>query len=161
MKGKKKGKIVEMNCAQKRKFPAKNYFIYSNYCNKYLDTNYSGDLFMSIVDTKDIIQKWELILEDEDGSFLIKNAASGFYLSTDEQGKIHLNLESSSPFQRWNFHPTSEKEIFVILNVGTTFALDITLFNEVICTMDFTYDSENGCKSNNLFKVYPLNVDKR
>lgn len=161
MKGKKKGKIVEMNeLPQLKKFTSKNYFIFNTYCNKYLDTNFSGDLFMSSIDRKDIIQKWELILEDE-GNMLIKNAASGFYLSTDEQGKIHLNLESSSPFQRWNFYPTSEKEIFIIKNVGSSYALDITLFNEVICTMDFKYDTENGCKSNNLFKVYPLNVDKR
>lgn len=156
---KKKGKAITLiESKYHTKFPAKNYFILSRFTYKYVDTNNCGDLFFSSEDRKNLLEKWELILEDSP-NFVIRNAVSGFYLGTDMLGGLYCGLLSTSPFQRWKFYATTEPEIFGVLNSGSGLYLDVIEKSEHLMT--WKIDNKSDMKSTQLFRIYPYNIEKR
>lgn len=148
---KKKGKTISMIDKNFTRLSGKSYFISSVYTVQLLDSNYSGDLFFSVEDRKNLLQKWEFILEDSP-NFLIKNAASGFYLGSDLIGSLNCSLLTSSPFQRWKLNACSGIDTYVITNSGSNCVLDVFEKSETIY-INYLGDRQD-LKSTQLFKIF-------
>ena len=116
-----------------------------------------GDIFFNEEDRKYLMQKWEIILDGD--CYAIKNALTGFYIGQTEIGSIYCGLYSSSPFQRWTFKATTEPEYYVIINAGSGLSLDVIDLSNYLYMN--TSCSEEDINSGQMFKIFPLNIEKR
>lgn len=126
-KSKKKDKTLSNDMALR--LNGKSLFFQSNCVKTYMDSNHSGDLFLSSTERQGY-QKWEFQIADMPGFYFVKNSVTGLYLSSNECGELFCNVfNPNSSYQRWRVNLTSEPEWYVIFNVGNEMVLGLNKFN--------------------------------
>lgn len=138
------------------RWSAKNYYIYSVFAGKYIETDTVGDVFLETEDRK-LLQKWEFV-PDTEQAFYIKNVVSGLFFTSDLVCNLSCNVQNFSSYQKWKFFETSEPETYVIVNLATESEFDLTLNEGLILNEE--KNSENIIKSK-MFRIYPLNIPKK
>lgn len=129
-KNKKKDKTLSNDLALKLK--GKSLFFQSFSCKYYLDSNNSGDLFLSSTERQGF-QKWEFQMADLPGFYFIRNTITDLYVSSNECGELFCNiLNPNSSYQRWRVNLTSEPEWHVIFNVGNDLILGLNKLNKLM-----------------------------
>lgn len=155
MKPKKK-KAVDINYDKPiTAWRAKNYYIKSLYSFKYIDTNFQGDIYLTEDDRK-LIQKWEIAKTTEQ-SFWIKNAMTGYFLSSTPDGSLYAGLQNNSSYQTWRFYATADQKIFIVENCGSKEVLDVTIYDTPRTDKPEAFEA----RKSQLFAIYPMNVEKR
>jgi hypothetical protein len=126
-----KNKDKKMSKDLASKLNNKGFYIQSNYCKYFIDSNNNGDLFLNRNDSAN--QKWEFHTPDTPGEYFLKNTSTGFYLSTNDYGDLFTDIQiMESSYQRWKIHITTDADNYTIINKANNFIIGCNKTNKII-----------------------------
>lgn len=142
-----------------KKLSSKTNFIINQLESSFIDTNSSGDLFLTATTSVPQISflKWDF-LSQSSGVYLIKNTFSELFLtSSSSTDVVCLPFISNCPNQKWVLYETTEKECFLIQSYADK--LEVDVLNGKVFFMNET-SLVNDVSKSRLFKIFPKIIEK-
>jgi hypothetical protein len=110
----------------------KGFYLQSNYCKYFLDSNNNGDLFLN-KNERTANQKWEFFTPDTAGEYFLKNISTGLYLSSNDYGDLFTDVQIlDSSYQRWKIHNTTDADNYTIINKANDLIISCNKTNKII-----------------------------